>query len=121
MTIVVDGDFSTNAWHDTGYGLLLVTGQLTYDPDSSWDGIVLVIGKGQFESHQAGNGQIDGAVMVARLFDSGNNPLPASSAPQSPSFHQISGGNGIYYSSCWVKAVTPSASYQVLSFKEISQ
>lgn len=121
MTIVVDGDFSTNPWHNTGYGLLLVTGQLTYDPDSSWDGIVLVIGKGQFESHQAGNGQIDGAVMVARLFDSGNNPLPASSAPQSPSFHQISGGNGIYYSSCWVKAVTPRASYQVLSFKEIPQ
>jgi hypothetical protein len=121
MTIVVDGDFSTNAWHNTGYGLLLVTGQLTYDPDSSWDGIVLVIGKGIFESHQAGSGEIDGGVMVARLFDSGNNPLPPSSAPQSPTFHQISGGNGIYYSSCWVRAVTPSASYQVLSFKEISQ
>jgi hypothetical protein len=121
MTIVVDGDFSTNAWHGYGYGLLLVTGQFTYDPDTYWRGIILVVGKGQFESHQNGSGDIHGAVLVGRLFDSGNNPLPPSSAPQSPSFQQIAGGNGIYYSSCWVKAALPGLSYQVLSFKEIAQ
>ena len=121
MTIVVDGDFWTNAWHGTGYGLLLVTGQFTFDPDSNWKGIVLVIGKGQFESHQNGTGDIHGALMIARLFDSSNNPLPPASAPDSPSFHQVGQGDGIYYSSCYVKLSLPNLSYRVLSFKEIAQ
>src|SRR5260370_2602665 len=43
LTVAVKGDLDLDGWHNTGYGLLLVTGNLNYDPDASWQGIVLVI------------------------------------------------------------------------------
>src|SRR6266404_449872 len=49
MIVVVNGDFNLHG-HGTGYGLLLVTGTLDYDPDAFWNGVILVIGKGIFTS-----------------------------------------------------------------------
>jgi hypothetical protein len=54
LTVVVNGDLDLNAWHGVGYGLLLVTGTLKYDPDATWEGVVLVIGQGQFISTKSG-------------------------------------------------------------------
>ena len=51
MTIVVNGNLNLSGWHNSGFGLLLVTGTLYYDPDASWNGIVLVVG--QAHSRQA--------------------------------------------------------------------
>ena len=139
MTIVVKGDLKFNSWHGTGYGLLLVTGNmanlanpaLTYDPDASWNGIILVIGKGWMYSHQGSyaNTQIQGAVLLAKTVDASGNPLPLLSPPASSSFNFTSpsppptppNGNyyGIYYSSCWIQAVQSPTKYQVLSFHEI--
>jgi hypothetical protein len=122
MTIVVNGDMTFNGWRQTGYGLLLVTGQLTYDPDASWDGIILVIGKGSIYSHQGSytNTQILGAVLIANT-----QGLPVSSAPASSSYDFFSTPttltNGIYYSSCWIQAATPRVGYKILSFHEIAQ
>jgi hypothetical protein len=128
MTIVVNGDLTVSGWHSTGYGLLLVTGTFTYDPDATWNGIVLVIGKGIMYSHQLGSGQIIGAVLVASTVDASGNPLPpyTSGLPTplgSPSFDftHSSQGQGIYYSSCWVQYVQSPLKYQVLSFHEIPQ
>jgi len=121
MTIVVNGDFSYQAGPVHGYGLLLVTGTLTYrpnDPDASWRGLILVIGKGEFVSTTPGNGEIDGAVLVARTRDAAGNLLntlgPAS-------FTQTGGGLGINYSSCWLQAVTKPSTYKVLSYRQRSQ
>jgi hypothetical protein len=127
--VVVNGDLTINAWHSTGYGILLVTGQFTYDPDASWDGIVLVIGKGIMYSHQGGIGQFRGAVFLATTVDSVNNPLPPFSSLGSPTplgsptldFTAGSGSSGIYYSSCWVKYLQSTLTYRVLSFREIQQ
>src|SRR5208337_1179598 len=58
LTIVVNGDLDFNGWHQTGYGLLLVTGTLKYDPDATWEGLVLVIGQGSFVSTKSGSGGI---------------------------------------------------------------
>ncbi len=123
MTIVVNGDLTFNGWHNTGYGLLLVTGTFTFDPDATWNGIVLVIGKGVLYSHQSGSGQFNGAVFLASTLDSSGNPLPPASAPGSPNFDftTSSASNGIYYSSCWIQASMPGMSYKVLSFHEIAQ
>jgi hypothetical protein len=118
MAVVVRGDLTINAWHNTGYGLLLVTGQLKYDPDASWDGIILVIGKGVFISNQSGPGQINGAVLVANTRDSSGNLL-TNLGPAS--YSQTAGGSGIHYSSKWIAAVQSAAPYQVLSFREIPQ
>jgi len=134
MTVVVNGDLTFNGWRNTGYGLLLVTGKLTYDPDASWDGIILVIGQGWMYSHQGAytTTQIQGAVFLARTLDASGNPLPPSSPPAftpppgSPSgfdFYSTPNTltNGIYYSNCWIQAAMPNLGYQVLSFHEISQ
>ena len=123
VIVYVDGDFTINAWHSTGYGILLVTGDFTYDPDASWYGIVLVIGKGYLYSHLGGTGQFNGAVFLAKTVDSSGLPLAPGSPLDSPFFNFTStaGGNGVSYSSCWVKFVQPPLPYRVLSFHEIAQ
>ncbi len=128
MTVVVNGDLTFNGWHATGYGILLVTGQFTFDPDASWDGLVLVIGKGVMYAHQGGAGRFHGAVFLATTVDSSNNPLPpyTGGLPTplgSPTFDftATAGSYGIYYSSCLVKYVQTPFRYQVLSFHEIPQ
>jgi len=127
LTIVVNGDLDLNAWHQTGYGLLLVTGTLKYDPDASWDGIVLIIGQGSFVSTKSGSGQINGAVFIAKTRDSSGILL---STLGSASFSQTGGinsGKGIYYNSCWIRgsATAPGAqgplNFKVLAFREITQ
>jgi hypothetical protein len=121
MTIVVNGDLTIYNWHNTGYGLLLVTGTLNYDPDASWKGIILVIGQGQFVSTRGGTGEIDGAVLVARTRDASGNLLPSLGAA---SFVQTGGGLGIYYSTCWLNAVAGPQrpmTYKVLSYRQLSQ
>ncbi|HUC53704.1 MAG TPA: hypothetical protein VMR90_06640 [Candidatus Cybelea sp.] len=135
MTIVINGDLTLSSWHGTGYGLLLVTGKFTYDPDASWDGIILLIGKGWMHSSQGAytTTQIQGAVFLARTLDASDNPLPLTSPPiftpigsGSPSGFDFGGTpntltNGIYYSNCWIQAAMPVLPYKVLSFHEIPQ
>lgn len=122
LTIIVNGDLDLNGWHDTGYGLLLVTGTLKYDPDATWEGLVLVIGQGNFVSTKSGSGGIDGAVFVAKTRDASNNLL--STLGQASYSQTGSGGNlgkGIYYWSCLVNSSGAQAplTYKVLSFREI--
>jgi len=119
VIVVVNGDFNLHG-NGTGYGLLLVTGTLDYDPDASWNGVILVIGKGTFTSSNRGVGVINGAVFIAQTRDSAGNLLPDPNLGHS-SFTQTGGGNGIQYSSNWVKAAQALMPYQVLSFREIPQ
>jgi hypothetical protein len=121
MTIVVDGNLNLDLWHGVGYGLLVVRGELDYDPDASWNGIVLVIGQGKFVSTKSGTGQFNGAMVIAQTRDTNGNLL----ASLKPALFSETGGSpsgyGIYYSSCWIKAAMPATSYKVLSFREIPQ
>ena len=123
MTIVVNGDLTLAGWKKTGYGLLLVTGTLNYDPDASWDGIVLVIGKGIFSSSLSGLGGITGAVVVAKTRDNSGNVLTTTTLGNSFFGSLTSFGSnpgiGIIYSSCWVKTAQGPLTYKVLSFREI--
>jgi hypothetical protein len=129
MTIVVNGDLVINGWHHDGYGLLLVTGELTYDPDAFWHGIILVIGKGWFHASQGSStgGHIEGALFIAQTVDRATgNPLSTLGPSQfdfTSSSLSHSGNNypGIYYSNCWVQAAMPAKAYKILSFHEISQ
>jgi hypothetical protein len=120
MTIVVNGDLNLNAWHNTGYGLLLVTGTLQYDPDASWQGVVLVIGQGKFVSTKAGTGEIDGAMFMAQTRDPSGNLLPTLGAT---SFSQTGGGGnlgqGINYNSCLAQNAEGPITYKIVSFREI--
>ena len=114
-TVAVDGDLDLSTWTGTGYGVLLVTGTLTYNPSSTWNGLVLVIGKGNVISTGTGGGGFFGAVVVASTRDAGGNPNFGAAS------WVASSGATIKYSSCWVNSVQPPISYKILSFREIPQ
>ena len=119
MTVVVNGDLDLTNWHGTGYGLLIVTGTFTYDPDATWNGIVLIVGKGNFVSTKGGNNQFNGAMLIAKTVDNSGNPL-STFGPSS--FSQTGGnpsGSGVYYSTCNINAAQQPSTYKVLSFREI--
>jgi hypothetical protein len=120
MTIVVNGDLDMNSWRGTGYGLLLVTGTLHYDPDASWEGVVLVIGQGNFVATQRGTGGIDGAVFVAKTRDAAGVLMAALGASSySQTGPGTSLGSGINYNSCVAQRAQGPITYKVIAFKEI--
>ena len=88
---VVYGNYSMGP--TTGYGILVVTGTLTFSGNYSWNGLVLVIGQGASIMNGGGNGQIVGAVYVA-------NTLGNAFGSPNASWNG-GGGNGIQYDHCW--------------------
>jgi len=121
MTLVVNGDLNLSGWHNSGFGLLLVTGTLSYDPDATWNGIVLVVGQGIFSSSKNGVGGINGALLIAKTRDSSGNLLPAlgSAFYGSQTSFGSNPGFGISYDSCKVRSAQGPLSYKVLSFHEV--
>ena len=102
-----------------GYGLLVVTDNLSYSGTTGWKGIILVVGDGTttYTGKGGGNNEFDGALFAATVWDASHNLLPDFGTAN----FDISGGggNGIYFNSCWIQSVQQPASYQVLSFGEI--
>lgn len=126
MTVVVNGDLNLAGWHNSGFGLLLVTGTLNYDPDATWNGDVLVIGQGVFSSSRSGTGGINGSVFVAKTRDGSGNLLTALGSAFFGSLTSYGShpGFGINYSSCAGQSPLGQSalgplSYKVLSFHEI--
>jgi hypothetical protein len=119
QVVYVDGDFDLGP--NTGYGILVVTGNFFYHGNSGWKGIVLVVGDGTttFLGNGGGNGEFDGAVFTATIRDSSGNLLNNFG----PLNFDVTGGggNGIYYNSCWIKNAQKPPTYKLLSFREISQ
>ena len=114
MTVYVNGDLSLSSF--TGYGLLVVRGNLTYTGDSGWKGIVIVLGGTMQETNSAGTpGEFDGAVYLANLTGGGGGVTLGQ-----PTYTVANnGGKGIYYDSCWVAASLKPTSYKIVSFREI--
>lgn len=123
MTVVINGNLDVTNWTGTGFGTLLVIGNFTYDPATTWNGIVLVIGQGQINNIDIGQfQQMNGAVFVAKTRDPGGNLIGGGKiGGASVSFSAAMQGNGIRYSSCWIAAAQPTSGYKILSFHEISQ
>lgn len=72
-----------------GAGLLIVTGEVDTDGGTSFDGIILVLGRGILRRSGGGNGTIGGAIIVASFdpFDSTADTFG------SPIFDMSGGGN----------------------------
>jgi hypothetical protein len=121
-TVVVNGNFDLGN-NSTGSGTLVVTGTFSYDTDSSWKGVILVIGQGTVVSNNIGNvnGELDGAIVVAKTRDSSGNLLPALGSASFKTEDLSNGGLGIYYNSCLIKAAEKPLTYKVLSYHQLSQ
>jgi hypothetical protein len=122
LTVVVNGNLDISNWSNDGFGLLLVLGKFTYDPDTTWDGIIMVVGQGQVDGSHMQNKQINGAMFVAKTRDPSGNLLPDPNlGGASVQFSDSMQGFGIRYSNCWIQKSQPTGSYKILSFHEISQ
>jgi hypothetical protein len=121
MTVVANGNLDISNWSHDGYGLLLVTGTFTYDPDTNWNGIILVIGQGIVNGSHMQYKPINGAMFVAKTRDTSGILLTGRMGGASVSFVPSMQGNGIRYSSCWIQNAQPKGKYKILSFREISQ
>jgi Tfp pilus assembly protein PilV len=95
----VNGDFNFGA--NSGAGVLVVTGTLNITGNSSFDGLILVIGQGVISENGGGNGQFNGSVFLAKT-NSSVFPYTQLATLASPLIAWNGGGtNGIQYNSCW--------------------
>lgn len=125
--IAVTGDADVSAFTG-GSGILLVTGNLTASGSFTWNGVVLVVGKGSITVNGGGNGQINGSIVVANVgledstHDYAGNPSEANLAVKlgSPTFNWNGGGtNFLQYNSCELAISSQHATFKVLARREI--
>jgi hypothetical protein len=101
-----------------GAGVLVVTGTLTFNGNTNFDGLILVIGQGIMNVQGGGGGQVNGEVLIANT--NARPPAPAGQlATLGPPLLNWSGGgsNFIQYNSCWA-AFGESIQYQLIASRE---
>ena len=120
MTVFVQGDFTLTGGFN-GYGLLIVTGIFNYTSDSSWNGIVMVVGQGSVQANSSmTGGTFAGAMFVAQTRNSSGALLPGPGLG-SATFDNSGHGNGIYYNRWCITAAEAPMTYKILSYHEIRQ
>jgi len=85
----VDGDLVLGPGNPTGQGTLIVTGKLTLDGNFNFNGVIMVLGTGEVYRSGGGNGNILGAMFVAKFPTSGADTDQFSA----PVFDTSGGGN----------------------------
>ena len=88
--VVVTGDFSLNG---NGAGILTVTGELIFNGNVNYDGVILVIGEGSMRRNGAGNGSISGFILVANTQGPDGIPGTGDDMLGPPIFDTSGGGN----------------------------
>ena len=111
----VNGDF--NFGSSSGSGVLIVTGTLNITGNSSFNGLILVIGQGMITEQGGGNGQFNGSVFLAKT-NSSTSPYSTLASLATPVIQWNGGGtNGIQYNSCWAN-VGNNMHYLVVASRE---
>jgi hypothetical protein len=67
----VDGDLVLGPGNPTGQGTLIVTGNLTLDGNFNFNGVIMVLGEGHVYRSGGGNGNIYGAMFIAKFARTG--------------------------------------------------
>ncbi len=111
----VNGDF--NLGGASGVGVLVVTGTLTARGAPAFNGLILVVGRGNFQASGGGSGQFNGTIFIAKTNNSAA-PYTQLGALGSPAFGWNGGGtNFIQYNSCWAN-IGNQLVYNVLATRE---
>lgn len=84
----VDGDLILGPGNPTGQGTLIVTGTLTLDGNFNFNGVIMVLGGGTVLRSGGGNGNIYGAMIVAKFARTGSD----SDQFLAPTFDTSGGG-----------------------------
>src|ERR1041385_1453296 len=85
----VDGDLILGPGNPSGQGTLIVTGKLTLDGNFNFNGVIMVLGTGEVYRSGGGNGNIFGALFVAKFSATGMD----SDQFGAPVFDTSGGGN----------------------------
>jgi len=111
----VDGDFVLGPGNPTGQGTLIVTGKLTLNGNFNWNGVIMVLGTGQVYRSGGGNGNIYGAMFVAKFAKTGAD----TDVFGAPTFNTSGGGNAnIQYCSDAVDKAKAVGGHSVTGIRE---
>jgi hypothetical protein len=111
----VDGDLTLGSGNPTGQGTLIVTGNLTLDGNFNFNGVILVLGAGHVYRSGGGNGNILGAMFVAKFDRTGAD----TDQFQAPTFDTSGGGTAnIQYSSDAVDKAKSVGGHAVRGIRE---
>jgi len=108
----VDGDVNLGSGNQ-GSGLLVVTGKLTTNGNTSFKGIIYVLGEGYVERSGGGNGVIAGGIVVAKFGKT-------SGDFEAPTFITKGGGTSLvqYDSKAIAEAMSAIPGFQVVGVVE---
>ncbi len=118
---VVNGDASLGPI--AGYGVLVVRGNLAMTGNTDWYGLILVIGQGHLTINGSGNGELRGAIFVARTRDtdrSATNLLGSLLANRGEVYADLNGGGrgGLGYDSSQIDATINALPYRPIMITE---
>jgi Tfp pilus assembly protein PilX len=109
--------FNGDATVSGGAGVLVVTGTLTFNGNTNFDGLIMVIGQGVMNVHGGGGGQVNGEVLIANT-NSHSAPYGQLATLGSPTLNWTGGGsNFIQYNSCWADYGS-FINYQLIASRE---
>lgn len=119
--VVIDGDL-TNTPSGQHYGILVVTGELVYNGNTAWDGVIMAVGEGDILRDGGGNGNPNGGVIMANI-----DPTPnGARADKSdwcandfmPAHYETQGGGNatVQWCSNVLEATNSIRTYKVQSF-----
>lgn len=120
VVAVVNGDCTFGP--GTGYGILLIRGVATFAGNFNWNGLVLIIGQGEFHWNGGGNGNIQGAMFVAKSRGTPRtspNPVGPMLGTRGPIIADFNGGggNGIFYNSTQINMANKAFPYMPMSYR----
>jgi hypothetical protein len=111
----VDGDFVLGPGNPTGQGTLIVTGKLTLDGNFNFNGVIMVLGAGDVLRSGGGQGNIYGAMFVAKFTKAGAD----TDLFGAPVFNTNGGGtSNIQYSSSAVDMAKAVGGHSIKGVRE---
>jgi hypothetical protein len=119
-----DGDFTLTS-SLSGAGILWVTGTLTMDATTDWNGLIVAVGEGAFLRTGGGTGQISGATIVADIagvdnqYGTSDDCEGGTNGFESAVYDESAGGTGLTtYCNADVLAATPLTKYAIVDFRQ---
>ena len=119
----VDGDLDIGPSAPDGFGTLLVTGELLFNGNAEWNGLVMILGRGAFVRYGGGNGRISGGTIAANIagadgvYGTADDCTGADNGFDPVSYDESGGGNSsTVYCSTDLAAADPVRPYEIVEF-----